>query len=151
DWSDSSTQQLQQGLAQLDERSRDILYQRWLAEEKATLHELAAKYQVSAERIRQLEANAMTKLKKHIDVVDAACSGRKGSWGVRWDAPLLLAKRNCTNPRLALRVGTLLAAIVLTILALDQWWQEREATQPLSWQPEYQASLWAPLRNGSLT
>lgn len=55
------------------------------------------------------------------------------------------------NPRLALRVGTLLAAIVLTILALDQWWQEREATQPLSWQPEYQASLWAPLRNGSLT
>ena len=55
------------------------------------------------------------------------------------------------NPRLALRVGTLLAAIVLTILALDQWWQEREATQPLSWQPEYQARLWAPLRNGSLT
>src|SRR5690606_42007641 len=55
------------------------------------------------------------------------------------------------NPRLALRVGTLLAAIVLTILALDQWWQEREATQPLSWQPEDQASLWAPLRNGSLT
>lgn len=55
------------------------------------------------------------------------------------------------NPRSALRVGTLLAAIVLTILALDQWWQEREATQPLSWQPEYQAILWAPLRNGSLT
>jgi len=72
DWSDSSSQQLQEGLARLDERSRDILYQRWLAEEKATLHELAAKYQVSAERIRQLEKNAMNKLKKHISVDDAA-------------------------------------------------------------------------------
>ena len=72
DWSDSSTQQLQEGLAQLDERSRDILYQRWLAEEKATLHELAAKYQVSAERIRQLEKNAMNKLKKQIDMGDVA-------------------------------------------------------------------------------
>ena len=72
DWSDSTTEQLQQGLAQLDERSRDILYQRWLAEEKATLHELAAKYQVSAERIRQLEKNAMNKLKKQINVDDAA-------------------------------------------------------------------------------
>jgi RNA polymerase sigma-32 factor len=47
----------------LDERSRDILHQRWLVEEKATLHELAAVYQVSAERIRQLERNAMKKLK----------------------------------------------------------------------------------------
>src|SRR5690606_24531439 len=64
DWSDSSSQQLQEGLARLDERSRDILYQRWLAEEKATLHELAAKYQVSAERIRQFEKNAMNKLKR---------------------------------------------------------------------------------------
>ena len=72
DWSDSTTEQLQQGMAQLDERSRDILYQRWLAEEKATLHELAAKYQVSAERIRQLEKNAMNKLKKQINVDDAA-------------------------------------------------------------------------------
>ena len=68
DWSDSSVNQLQQGLEQLDARSRDILYQRWLAEEKATLHELAAKYQVSAERIRQLEKNAMNKLKKSLEV-----------------------------------------------------------------------------------
>ncbi|UAW98268.1 RNA polymerase sigma factor RpoH [Halopseudomonas nanhaiensis] len=68
DWSDSSVNQLQQGLEQLDDRSRDILYQRWLAEEKATLHELAAKYQVSAERIRQLEKNAMNKLKKNLEV-----------------------------------------------------------------------------------
>ncbi|WP_022963565.1 RNA polymerase sigma factor RpoH [Halopseudomonas pelagia] len=70
DWSDSSVNQLQQGLEQLDERSRDILYQRWLAEEKATLHELAAKYQVSAERIRQLEKNAMNKLKKNLETED---------------------------------------------------------------------------------
>ena len=63
DWSDSSTASLHEALEGLDERSRDILYQRWLAEEKATLHELAAKYNVSAERIRQLEKNAMNKLK----------------------------------------------------------------------------------------
>ncbi|MBA1243155.1 RNA polymerase sigma factor RpoH [Pseudomonas japonica] len=63
DWADSSTSNLHEALEVLDERSRDILYQRWLAEEKATLHELAAKYNVSAERIRQLEKNAMTKLK----------------------------------------------------------------------------------------
>ncbi len=72
DWTENSNQQLQQGLEQLDERSRDILYQRWLSEEKATLHELAAKYQVSAERIRQLEKNAMNKLKKQISAEDAA-------------------------------------------------------------------------------
>ena len=67
DWSDSSSTSLLTGLEALDERSRDILYQRWLAEEKATLHELAAKYQVSAERIRQLEKNAMNKLKKSLE------------------------------------------------------------------------------------
>ncbi|MGO0308757.1 RNA polymerase sigma factor RpoH [Endozoicomonas acroporae] len=63
DWSDSSISQLRSALAQLDERSRDILQKRWLAEEKATLHELADTYGVSAERIRQLEKNAMKKLK----------------------------------------------------------------------------------------
>lgn len=63
DWSDSSTAHLQQALEGLDERSRDILQQRWLNEEKATLHELADKYQVSAERIRQLEKVALNKLK----------------------------------------------------------------------------------------
>ena len=50
-------------LAQLDERSRDILQQRWLDEDKATLHTLAGHYNVSAERIRQLEKNAMKKVK----------------------------------------------------------------------------------------
>ena len=63
DWSDNSTSNLHQALSGLDDRSRDILYQRWLAEEKATLHELAEKYSVSAERIRQLEKNAMNKVK----------------------------------------------------------------------------------------
>ena len=66
DWSDNSTAHLHEALEGLDERSRDILQQRWLAEEKATLHELAAKYNVSAERIRQLEKNAMNKLKGSI-------------------------------------------------------------------------------------
>ncbi|MCF6767690.1 RNA polymerase sigma factor RpoH [Thiotrichales bacterium 19S11-10] len=47
----------------LDERSCDIITARWLNEKKATLHELADKYQVSAERIRQLETNALQKLK----------------------------------------------------------------------------------------
>ena len=53
---------LSAGLADLDERSRDILQQRWLSDDKSTLHELAAEYGVSAERIRQLEKNAMKKL-----------------------------------------------------------------------------------------
>ncbi len=63
DWSDSSIAQLRGALAQLDERSRDILQKRWLSEDKMTLHELADAYGVSAERIRQLEKNAMKKLK----------------------------------------------------------------------------------------
>jgi RNA polymerase sigma-32 factor len=49
----------------LDERSRDIIAQRWLKEDdKATLHTLAEQYQVSAERIRQIENNAIKKLQK---------------------------------------------------------------------------------------
>jgi RNA polymerase sigma-32 factor len=63
DWSDTAATNLHEALAGLDERSRDILQQRWLNEDKSTLHELAAKYSVSAERIRQLEKNAMNKLK----------------------------------------------------------------------------------------
>ncbi|MDO8860186.1 RNA polymerase sigma factor RpoH [Haliea sp. E1-2-M8] len=66
DWQENSEGQLYLALADLDERSRDILAQRWLADEKATLHELAAKYEVSAERIRQLEQNAMKKLRTAI-------------------------------------------------------------------------------------
>lgn len=63
DWKENSESQLHAALADLDERSRDILAQRWLAEKKATLHELADHYGVSAERIRQLEQNAMKKLR----------------------------------------------------------------------------------------
>nr|WP_096367650.1 MULTISPECIES: RNA polymerase sigma factor RpoH [Thiohalobacter] len=66
DWEDHNQQALYQALAGLDERSRDILAQRWLADNKATLHELADRYGVSAERIRQLEANAIKKLKTAI-------------------------------------------------------------------------------------
>ena len=66
DYRENSEQQLHLALGELDERSRDILSQRWLAEDKATLHQLADKYGVSAERIRQLEQNAMKKLKASI-------------------------------------------------------------------------------------
>ena len=59
-------ERLTAALAKLDERSRMILSRRWLAESKATLHELAAEYGVSAERIRQIEANAIGKLKKQL-------------------------------------------------------------------------------------
>jgi len=63
DFAESSAAQLQVALIDLDERSRDILERRWLVEDKATLHELAAEYGVSAERIRQLETNALKKLR----------------------------------------------------------------------------------------
>jgi RNA polymerase sigma-32 factor len=66
DWQDSSETGLHNALAGLDERSRDILSQRWLADKKATLHELAAQYGVSAERIRQLEQTAIEKLRASI-------------------------------------------------------------------------------------
>ena len=66
DWTDNSTSNLHEALEVLDDRSRDILYQRWLAEDKATLHDLAQKYTVSADRIRQLEKSAMNKLKLSI-------------------------------------------------------------------------------------
>jgi|TARA_B110000261_G_scaffold48171_1_gene56745 RNA polymerase sigma-32 factor len=64
DFSDYQEQKLTNALATLDERSQDILRQRWLNDEgKVTLHTLADYYQVSAERIRQIENNALKKLK----------------------------------------------------------------------------------------
>jgi len=60
---DREEQGLQEALADLDPRAQDILARRWLQEDKATLHELAAEYGVSAERIRQLENNALKKLR----------------------------------------------------------------------------------------
>ncbi|MGB5209256.1 MAG: RNA polymerase sigma factor RpoH [Gammaproteobacteria bacterium] len=63
DWETDSTSRLAAALKRLDERSRHILQARWLDEEKRTLQDLADEYQVSAERIRQLEANAIKKLR----------------------------------------------------------------------------------------
>jgi RNA polymerase sigma-32 factor len=63
DWEAHNNALLSNALNDLDERSRDIVQSRWLAEKKATLHTLADKYGISAERIRQLEANAMEKMK----------------------------------------------------------------------------------------
>lgn len=62
-WQEQTNSSLHIALAGLDERSKDILQSRWLTDDKATLHELADRYGVSAERIRQLEKNAMNKIK----------------------------------------------------------------------------------------
>jgi RNA polymerase sigma-32 factor len=64
DWQERNSGSLQKAMAQLDERSRVIVEARWLADSKSTLHELAARFGISAERIRQLEKNAIDKLKK---------------------------------------------------------------------------------------
>ena len=58
---------LESAIEQLDDRSREILMRRWLAESKATLHELADEYGVSAERIRQIEKNAMKKIRNMME------------------------------------------------------------------------------------
>ncbi|MFW6092324.1 MAG: RNA polymerase sigma factor RpoH [Pseudomonadota bacterium] len=62
DWQLSASEKLGRALSQLDERSRDIIQSRWLGDDKLTLHDLAARYDVSAERIRQIEKNALKKL-----------------------------------------------------------------------------------------
>ncbi len=67
--SEDSHSQLVQGLETLDDRSRSILKRRWLVEPKATLQELAAEYGVSAERIRQIEAAAFTRLRRLLPAV----------------------------------------------------------------------------------
>ena len=66
DWSSKSAHNLTDALSGLDERSQDILKKRWLSEDKSTLQDLAKQYDVSAERIRQLEKNAMKKLKTYL-------------------------------------------------------------------------------------
>ncbi len=60
---DSRDDQLKTALAKLDNRARDIIERRWLAEEKPTLHELAREYNISAERIRQIEAKALDSMR----------------------------------------------------------------------------------------
>ena len=66
EWETRGAARLREALTKLDGRSRDILEHRWLADERVTLQELADRYNVSAERIRQLEANAMRKLKAEL-------------------------------------------------------------------------------------
>ena len=61
-------QRLYAALAGLDERSKTILRERWLTEKKQTLHELAKQFGVSAERIRQIEKNAMKKMKLQLEL-----------------------------------------------------------------------------------
>lgn len=68
DWSDNATARMRSALNVLDDRSRRILEERWLTEDKMTLHELAAEYGISAERIRQLEVNAIKKLQNAMAV-----------------------------------------------------------------------------------
>ena len=63
DWELHNQKKLTNAMQTLDQRSQEILAARWLSEEKSTLHELADHYKVSAERIRQLEKNAIKKLK----------------------------------------------------------------------------------------
>jgi RNA polymerase sigma-32 factor len=60
---DDSSDRLQGALNRLDARSRDIVQRRWMTEDKATLHDLAGKYGISAERIRQIESSALGKLR----------------------------------------------------------------------------------------
>ena len=67
DWEDHHHNLLFDGLDGLDDRSKDIIQSRWLIDPKITLQELADKYQVSAERIRQLESAALKKLKARFE------------------------------------------------------------------------------------
>jgi RNA polymerase sigma-32 factor len=63
EWEEDSSDRLSVALEMLDERSRSILKRRWMTDDKATLHELADEYGISAERVRQVESNAIIKLK----------------------------------------------------------------------------------------
>jgi len=72
EWDDDVTDKVAHAMAQLDARSQAVLRARWMTDQKATLHELAEEYGVSAERIRQIEANAIKKLRKLVVAEDAA-------------------------------------------------------------------------------
>jgi len=66
DWEDTTQRRLMAGLNTLDERSRDILNRRWMSDDKATLQDLASEYGISAERIRQIENNAIKRLRSQM-------------------------------------------------------------------------------------
>lgn len=68
DWEENTTTALKEAMDGLDERSRDIITQRWLADQKSTLHDLAAVYNISAERVRQIEKNAMDKIREAMTI-----------------------------------------------------------------------------------
>ena len=67
DFARDQINQLQNAISDLDERSQLILKERWLTDDKPTLHELADKYGISAERIRQIEKKAMEKIRTNIN------------------------------------------------------------------------------------
>ncbi|MBT6275531.1 MAG: RNA polymerase sigma factor RpoH [Chromatiales bacterium] len=71
-WASMQEKELHGALRQLDDRSHDIIARRWLRDDKATLQELATEYGVSAERIRQLESNAIKRLRKSMHNWDGA-------------------------------------------------------------------------------
>lgn len=70
DWEENTTTALKEAMDGLDERSRDIITQRWLSDQKSTLHDLAAVYNISAERVRQIEKNAMDKIREAMTIDD---------------------------------------------------------------------------------
>ena len=72
EWDDDVTDKVAHAMSQLDARSQAVLRARWMTDQKATLHELADQFGVSAERIRQIEANAIKKLQKMVVAEDAA-------------------------------------------------------------------------------
>ncbi len=67
EWADAASDSLADALRRLDARSRRIIETRWLAEDKLTLHDLAAEFGISAERVRQVEAQALKKLRSFMD------------------------------------------------------------------------------------
>ena len=72
EWDQDLSDRVTAAMAQLDERSQAILRARWTGEQKATLQDLANEYGISAERVRQIEANAIKKLRKLVSAVEAA-------------------------------------------------------------------------------
>jgi RNA polymerase sigma-32 factor len=71
-WDEDTSERVGAALKTLDNRSQQILRRRWMSDDKATLHELAGEYGVSTERIRQIEANAIKKLRQLVAAPDAA-------------------------------------------------------------------------------
>lgn len=67
-WEINVLGRMESSIKALDDRSRDIIYSRWVEEEKKTLHELAAKHKCSHERVRQLEKKALESIKNNMQI-----------------------------------------------------------------------------------